>query len=302
MVSVIIPNYNHARFLDERIQSILNQTYQDFEIMILDDSSTDNSMEVISRYKDHPKVTKIVVNEHNSGSPFKQWQKGISMANGEVIWIAESDDNCEPTFLETLMKKYDEEKAVLAFCKSVIIDQNGEKHSNYFQDELTDSFVMEGEAFIRQYLAFKPYVQNISSAIFCKAVAQRVADQFTSYRVAGDWLFSIEIAKEGKVVFQQQALNMFRIHNANTTFSEMKNGNVARETKQIYDYLLAVGHISDKDYRWHRKDRMRQIHFSGFSEPTRNELLNMWGASKKDRLWLRMLSVYNRLLLIKKRL
>jgi glycosyltransferase involved in cell wall biosynthesis len=51
LVSVIIPNYNHARFLDERIQSILNQTYQNFEVIILDDKSSDNSVEVINKYK-----------------------------------------------------------------------------------------------------------------------------------------------------------------------------------------------------------------------------------------------------------
>ena len=114
MVTVIIPNFNHARFLDERIRSVLNQTYQDFEVMILDDCSTDNSLEVINRYKNHPKVTQIVVNEQNSGSPFKQWQKGISMAKGELIWIAESDDSCEPTFLETLVKRCQDREVVLA--------------------------------------------------------------------------------------------------------------------------------------------------------------------------------------------
>ena len=57
LVSVIIPNYNHARFLDERIQSILNQTYQNFEVIILDDISSDNSVEFINQYKDWQKFS-----------------------------------------------------------------------------------------------------------------------------------------------------------------------------------------------------------------------------------------------------
>lgn len=70
LVSVIIPNYNHARFLDERIQSVINQTYQNFELIILDDNSTDNSVEVMNQYKDDPHVSQIVVNEVNSGSTY----------------------------------------------------------------------------------------------------------------------------------------------------------------------------------------------------------------------------------------
>ena len=75
LVSVIIPNYNHARYLDERIQSVLNQTYQNFEVIILDDKSTDNSREVIEKYRAHPKIVHIIYNEINSGSTFRQWEK-----------------------------------------------------------------------------------------------------------------------------------------------------------------------------------------------------------------------------------
>lgn len=102
LVSIIIPNYNHARFLDERMQSVLGQTYQNFEVIILDDRSTDNSREVIEKYRSNPKVRKILFNDTNSGSPFRQWKKGMELASGEIVWIAESDDHCEDTFLEKL--------------------------------------------------------------------------------------------------------------------------------------------------------------------------------------------------------
>ena len=85
LVSVIVPNYNYARFLDERMQSILTQTYQNFEIIILDDCSKDNSRDVIEKYRGNPHVSCIVYNEVNSGSPFKQWNKGFIIAKGELI-------------------------------------------------------------------------------------------------------------------------------------------------------------------------------------------------------------------------
>lgn len=75
-VSVIVPNYCHAPYLEQRIESILQQTFQDFELILLDDCSTDGSREILERYRNHPKVSGIFYNERNSGSPFKQWKRG----------------------------------------------------------------------------------------------------------------------------------------------------------------------------------------------------------------------------------
>src|SRR5207342_1807970 len=100
-ISVIIPNYNHAFYLKQRIDSVIQQTYSDFEIIILDDASTDNSRDVIEKYRHYPKVKHIIYNESNSGSTFSQWQKGIELASGKYIWLAESDDVADSTFLET---------------------------------------------------------------------------------------------------------------------------------------------------------------------------------------------------------
>ena len=103
LVSVIVPNYNHAPFLRLRLDSIFNQTFQDFEVIILDDCSTDNSKEIIEEYRNRPQVSHVVYNETNSGSPFKQWAKGFDLAQGEYIWIAESDDWAELAFLEVFI-------------------------------------------------------------------------------------------------------------------------------------------------------------------------------------------------------
>ena len=105
-VSVIIPNYCYAAYLEQRIDSVLSQTYQDFEVIILDDNSPDDGLSrmAFEKYRENPHVSHIVYNDENSGSTFKQWDKGISLAEGEYIWIAESDDYCSPLLLESLMK------------------------------------------------------------------------------------------------------------------------------------------------------------------------------------------------------
>lgn len=104
LVSVIIPNYCHAPYLEQRITSVLNQTYTNFEVIILDDNSPDNSVEIINQFKNDEHIKHIVVNEKNSGSTFIQWNRGIELSQGEIIWIAESDDYCEPTFWKSAFR------------------------------------------------------------------------------------------------------------------------------------------------------------------------------------------------------
>src|SRR5687768_8494009 len=121
-VSVIVPNYNHAPYLPARLNSILKQTYQDFEIIILDDCSTDNSRSIIEQYRGNSKVSHIIYNASNSGNTFHQWKKGMSIASGNLIWIAESDDYCERTFLEELVPSFHTNKnLVIAFCQSLVV-------------------------------------------------------------------------------------------------------------------------------------------------------------------------------------
>jgi len=80
-VSILVPNYNYARFLDQRLGSIERQTYRDFEVILLDDASTDDSVQILKRFaREHH--CQLVCNEHNSGNAFKQWNKGLNLATG----------------------------------------------------------------------------------------------------------------------------------------------------------------------------------------------------------------------------
>lgn len=185
LVSVIIPNYNHARFLDERIQSVLNQTYQNFELIILDDKSTDNSVEIINNYKNNPHVSQIAVNENNSGSTFKQWHKGFELAKGEIIWIAESDDSCDKELLETLVKLYTENNAVLVFCRSCKYETDGRKSIFLHQDYLLGDIIMSGREFVSDYMVQKNAVANASSAIFSRTIAMSLDRQYMTMRGGG---------------------------------------------------------------------------------------------------------------------
>ena len=247
LVSVIIPNYNHARFLDERIQSVLNQTYQNFELIILDDNSTDDSVEVINKYKDNPHVSHIVINEENSGSTFRQWHKGFELAKGDVVWIAESDDSCDKSLLETLVRGYIENKAILAFCRSCKYDVDGNKSIYTHQNNLPWNIVCSGKDFISKYMLDKNSVANASSVIFSRNIALSIDRQYMKMRGSGDWLFWIEMMESGIVYFCTKELNYYRFHNTNTTNKLVHQGISAIEHKAIFDYLVNRGFINQAE-------------------------------------------------------
>lgn len=249
LVSVIIPNYNHNKFLDERILSVLNQTYQNFEVIILDDKSTDNSVEVINKYKDNQHVSHIVINKENSGSTFKQWYKGFELARGEIVWIAESDDSCDNTLLETLVKDYVNKNVVLAFCRSCKYDVQGNKSSYTHQAVLTKNITMSGKEFIFNYMIDRNSVANASSAIFNRNIAMSIDKQYMSMKGNGDWLFWLLLMEQGDVAFNTREMNFFRFHYMNTTKSLGNNGISAIEYKTIFDYLTNHVYISSSNIR-----------------------------------------------------
>jgi glycosyltransferase involved in cell wall biosynthesis len=219
LISVIIPNYNHAKFLKKRIDSILNQTFQDFELIILDDCSTDNSRETIESYR-HLSNVSIFYNSKNSGSPFKQWKKGIKLAKGKYIWIAESDDFAEPTFLDKMFEILNRGNG-LAYCRSSDVDQNGLKKSDFFWADGLDEkrwkndFDNLGTDEIKNYLVYRCTIPNASACIFEKELAPLNCG-FEKMRYCGDWLFWIKLLEKTSLGYTSQTLSSFRHHEGST--------------------------------------------------------------------------------------
>lgn len=235
MVSVIIPNYNHSKYLDQRIQSVLYQTYQDFEIIILDDKSTDDSLKVIDKYINDSHVSHIVVNETNSGSTFLQWYKGIKLAKGEVVWIAESDDYCEPTLLEELLKlMYSVDNCTLAYTTSLQVDASG----NPLEIQCTgrDRF-FSGEKYVCDTFVLGNFVLNASCAIFKRETALKVGELWKSFKGSGDTLLWILISLQGNVAVIDKQLNYFRRYPGVVTDKRFRDGTNFHEEFAILKYI-----------------------------------------------------------------
>jgi len=228
LVSIIIPNYNHSLFLQQRIESVLNQTYQHFELIILDDCSKDNSREIIEQYRNNPKVTHILFNEHNSGSTFKQWNKGIELAKGDIVWLAESDDVADQEFLQTLVPEFtNNEKVGLVYAQSYRLNENNEitgtwlswtdtLDANQFiklsSNEFGTDFCMNGLVFIDRFLIHKNTLPNASAVLFKKNIYLQVGGADETVKNCSDWLLWIKMLLISDVAFVAKPLNYFRYH------------------------------------------------------------------------------------------
>ncbi|MEI6141739.1 MAG: glycosyltransferase [Mariniphaga sp.] len=214
-VSVIVPNYNHAKYLHQRLDSIFNQTFQDIEVILLDDCSTDYSREILEQYRNHPKVSTIIFNESNSGSTFKQWIKGIELAKGEYIWIAESDDFAEYIFLETAMNIFQTKKCSIFFTQSFIVNEYGitqgkwNEYSNIYKND----FIADGKEIVQNYLINSNIIPNTSAVLFKKdLLSDTCKTEVVDFKINGDWFLWINLLFTGDLAFHRKPLNYFRRH------------------------------------------------------------------------------------------
>lgn len=233
-VSVILPNYNYENYIGDRIDSILSQTFNDFELIILDDASTDKSRDVIEKYRNDSHITHIVYNQHNSGKPCLQWKKGWELARGKYIWIAEADDLAETCFLEKAVAALEsEEHATLFFCGSLQNDKYGvfrkDRYDKWAQPRFRlknkDSlYVFDGDFYMNHYLVWSNCIYNASGAVFLRSATDAKDWEYCcTFYGLGDWALWSRIAEKGKVIISKEKLNKFRRHNNSATRRFSKN-------------------------------------------------------------------------------
>jgi len=257
-VSVIIPNYNHSIFLNQRIDTVLNQTYRNFEVIILDDCSTDDSKLVIEQYRQHPQVTQIIFNESNGGTTFKQWEKGITLASGQLIWIAESDDWCEPTLLEELVQGFIKDpNCVLSYCQSYCVNNYGNIHWISQHNQLTES--IDGRDYSLKYMLKNNTIFNASMVLWKKDKFPFIKKEFTTYKFCGDWLFWIELAQLGNVYVSGKILNFFRKHDLDVSSGAYHSGLNFIEALNLLSSLHLQQMISSEAYNKAMKHQFKMF-------------------------------------------
>lgn len=271
MISIIVPNFNHRKFLPQRLETIFNQTFQDFEIILLDDCSTDGSWEYLKQFEHHPKVSHCIRNEFNSGSPFKQWKRGIELSKGDLIWIAESDDRSELNFLERCVPYFESVGVGMVMAASIYVDGNDQVLGE--APIACPPGYYNGTHFMRNYMYFQNQILNASAVIFRKSyVNYSILDRIGEYRLSGDHLFWTSLMRECNVVIFEDYLNYFRWHDQSVRNQELKKLTGLKEGIKIKHWIESQIQIERRD----RTKSRREAYLSYFKFLNDNSRAKKW--------------------------
>jgi glycosyltransferase involved in cell wall biosynthesis len=217
LVSIVVASYNHARFLEQRIESLINQTYQNIEILVIDDCSPDNSVEILRRYESHPKV-KLIIREKNGG-----WitvsNQGIEISSGEYVIFANCDDDCDPQMIERLVESIScNPTAGIAFCRSLMVDESDRVLGDDFEIRersfrsmcATDTFIHRNA--MTRFLLYSCVIPNLSAALIRRDCFDVAGLLSSKYKACSDWDLFFRIAENFDFSYVATPLNKFRQH------------------------------------------------------------------------------------------
>jgi GT2 family glycosyltransferase len=218
-VSVVIPSYNHAAYIGQAVESVLRQTFADLELIVIEDGSTDNSLEILSRFSD-PRIQ--VIAQDNQGA-HAAINRGLRQASGEYLAILNSDDAYHPQRLEKILAVLKTDPQVgLAGSYIQIVDQDGKpggiKHAYHdcppWLLEKPERSFGAGED-LQAALLTENYLATSSNYVFPRRTFEQVGD-FLPLRYTHDWDFALRATRAAKLAVLPEPLVSYRIHKTNT--------------------------------------------------------------------------------------
>jgi len=227
LVSFLIPVYNREKLISYTIESVLNQTYENIEIIVVDNKSTDKTFEILKEYGKRDKRIKVFQNEGNIG-PVRNWRRCLDYATGEYVKILWSDDLIAPTFIEkTLPYLVDCEDVGFVFTGTEIFsDDTGQTGKAYF---IGDTGVYNTKKFIEGSLLGGAFPVSPGNALFRKQdveknlvinIPNKIGIDFKMRAIGNDLLIYLLTAKHyPKFAFVNETLSFFRAHRNSITVS-----------------------------------------------------------------------------------
>jgi len=242
-VSIVLPVYNYAHYLDGRMQTLLAQTYRDFELIAVDDGSIDDSRRVIEKYAADPRLRTLWCDQ-NGGLPYLRWNDGAAMAQGEYLLFAGADDLCEPTLVERLVAVLDAHPDVgLAHVRSWTIDHAGNRlRLAPGGDRWESDFVASGED-EAPFLTLRNTIPNGSAVMMRRELFERCGRHDVSLRLCADWMLWARMLRVARVAYVAEPLNYFRKHRHTLRRTQLEH--LLVEQCQVLDYILHSFAISD---------------------------------------------------------
>lgn len=222
-VSVLMPVYNCALYVEEAIRSVMVQTYTDWELIVIDDGSTDNTRTIVQRLSDEDARVRLICNPANMGVA-KTRNRGLDLCGGQYVALLDGDDRWYPTKLEKQLTLAEETEADVIYCSYGMEDENSEK--------LCEDFIVPEETDYRRML--------VQSVISCSTalLSRRVAD---TYRFRTDfyhedlvlWLEMLRDGHQARGV--TEVLAVYRVARGSRASNKLKS---AVERFKIYHNCL----------------------------------------------------------------
>ena len=280
-VTVVVPNYNYADYLEERLGSIFRQTWKPSKIVFLDDNSSDDSVEVATALLEASGIPYTVVANTENRGVYAQWLTGFAEADTDWVWIAEADDSCEPEFLETLLSGptdglnilYSQSRKIDGEGKLIVADNRA--HSNDVSTTRWDEdYVASGTREVVDALCFRNTIPNASAVLMRRAALDGAAEVLEGLRYVGDWKLYAHLLRSGGVRFVSESLNHFRRHQRSVTRQKGKETDYLRELVDIRLYL--VRHFPIRTEELDRMDWFlnRDYRIDGVATNSRSEIVS----------------------------
>lgn len=217
IISVVVPSYNHQPYIEQCLRSILAQTYSSLEVIIVDDGSTDNSLDIIYRTVARCPHKVKVIPQNNQGS-HAAINNAIQVCSGEWIAIINSDDYYHPDRIELLLKATKDSHSEFGFSKVVFVDHKSREISrkNFYARSLANK--QDG---IRQFptVGFASLQSNVSIStgnfLFSRNLYERVG-HFANFRYCHDWDFLLRSLYFTEPCYLDIPLYYYRLHKNNS--------------------------------------------------------------------------------------
>ena len=197
LISIIIPIYNCEEYIGRCIESVLNQTYKNFEIICIDDGSTDSSLNIISTYVNKADSKRIIVKSIKNSGPSVARNEGIKIANGNYITFVDSDDMLNEKYLEILYNIAKIKNVKIVRCNYKIFNKKGEfKNSEYNSSDK----LFEKNSFF-EYEMFESMIWNTvwGELIDSELVRQIKFDE--NKRIGEDLFFNINAYEQVEKIY-----------------------------------------------------------------------------------------------------
>lgn len=209
-ISVIIPTYNRQKLLARAIESVLNQTFKDFELIIVDDGSTDNTKEVVREFQKRDSRIKYIWQE-NSGAPARPKNTGIKNAKGNYIAFLDDDDEWLSEKLEKQLELFEGLESDLGFvgCNILVINESNKKIWREYKIPRYSS-----QIFFEELLEGN-FILTSSSIMIKKEVLDKIGLFDENLKFGDDWDLWLRIAKKYKFDFAPEFLIKYYIHGGN---------------------------------------------------------------------------------------